>query len=118
MADSEQALWQKASRDKWIYKFMLMLSMLFWVTTIAVLAYIGNNFYLEYLEVVNKYSVGVGSKTDIYDARNNMLIVAFSITIIVAVLSSIVMFMRQRSAALHDIQLRLAMLEQLVTKKV
>jgi nitrate reductase NapE component len=105
-------LWKNIEKDKSKYKAFLMLSMIAWVAAIGALGYIGYMFYLEYLEIHKSYSVGLAKDIDLYQAKTNIYTVVLSISIIVACLSSIVVVMRQRSASLLDIQLRLALVEQ------
>lgn len=115
MENENSQLWQKVEQDKLKYKFFLFLSLTTWVIAIGALAYIGYLFFLEYQHIYSMYEVAMAKQTDLYEAKKNIYIVVLAISIIVACLSSLVLLMRQRSASLQDIQLRLAMVEQQIT---
>lgn len=114
---NETALWQKIDRDKNRYKAFMLLCFLAWAVTLSVLAYIGYLYYLEFEVVLGKFEVAVASNSDIYLAKQNILSVLVAITFLIAVLATIIVFMRQRSASLQDIQLRLTLLEQSISGK-
>jgi len=113
--NSKNDLWNKIDRDTNKYKMFLTMSMTFWVVTLAVLGYIGYIYYLEYEVVLNNFKIGLTNNSAIYSAKQDMLSILLSMTFIISVLATIVAFMRQRSASLQEIQLRLTMLEQSIS---
>jgi len=113
--NSKNDLWQKIDRDTNKYKIFLAMSMTFWVVTLAVLGYIGYIYYLEYEVVLNNFKIGLTNNSAIYSAKQDILLMLLSMTFIISVLATIVVFMRQRSASLQEIQLRLTMLEQSIS---
>lgn len=113
--NSKNDLWNRIDRDTNKYKMFLTMSMTFWVVTLAVLGYIGYIYYLEYEVVLNNFKIGLTNNSAIYSAKQDMLSILLSMTFIISVLATIVAFMRQRSASLQEIQLRLTMLEQSIS---
>ena len=110
-------LWENIEKDKKKYKVLLGLSVLVWGLAICTLAYIGYLFYIEHQHVQDLYSKGVASILDLNEAKKNIYTVVLSISFIIASLLSLVVIMRQRSASLQDIQLRLALVEQHISSK-
>ncbi len=114
---NDTALWQQIDRDKNKYKAFMVFCFIAWAITLSVLAYIGYLYYLEFEVVLSKLEVALANKSDVYLAKQNILSVLVAITFLIAVLATIVVFMRQRSASLQDIQLRLTLLEQSISDK-
>jgi len=112
MQQDYSQLWKQVERDKVKYKAFLFLSLIAWVVAIGALTYIGYLFYLDYMHIHSLHEVGAAQQIDVNEAKKNIYTVVLSISIIVACLSSVVVLMRQRSSALHDIQVRLAIVEQ------
>ena len=117
MNSDDTKLWESVERDKFKYKVFLMLSMLAWGIAIGTLVYIGYLFWIDYLQVAKQYQVGVAGLMDLNEAKKNIYTIVLSISVILACLASVVVIMRQRSASLQDIQLRLAMVEQQIRDK-
>ena len=112
MDNNTPNLWQKVEQDQKKYKWLTLVGVTMWLIALGALAYIGYLFYLELQHITKLYEVALAKQVDIYNAQKNIYIVVLAISIIIACLTSIVLLMRQRSNALHDIQIRLALLEQ------
>lgn len=117
MENENLKLWEKVEQDQLKYKVFLTLSLITWAIAIGVLISIGYLFYLEYQQLYSQFQVGLIDQIGLNEAKKNIYMVVFSISIIVACLSSLVVLMRQRSASLHDIQMRLAIVEQHVSEQ-
>ncbi|WP_448548303.1 hypothetical protein [Thalassotalea fusca] len=116
MQQDYSQLWKQVERDKIKYKVFLLVSLVAWGVAIGVLAYIGYLFYLDYIHINNLFEVGAAKQFDVHEAKKNIYTVVLTISIIVACLASLVVLMRQRSCALHDIQVRLAIVEQHISE--
>lgn len=112
MDNNTPNLWQKVEQDQKKYKWLTLVGVTMWLIALGALAYIGYLFYLELQILTQRYETGLVKMVDIYNAKKNIYVVVLAISIIIACLTSIVLLMRQRSNALHDIQIRLALLEQ------
>lgn len=117
MNNIENNLWQQIEKDKNKYTMVLFVSAFAWFATIAVLSYIGYLSFLEHQMVVKLYNVGIKEQIDVFEAKKSIVFIVFASTMIVACLMTVVVFMRQRSASLHEIQMRLAMVEQHIEAK-
>lgn len=117
MDNENSQLWKSVEQDKLKYKIFMFISLAAWTIAIGVLVYIGYLFYLEHQHIYSLYQVGVKSNIDLYEAKKDIFTIVLSISIIFACLSTLVVIMRQRSSSLHDIQIRLAMVEQHISEK-
>ena len=95
----------------------MFISLAAWTIAIGVLVYFGYLFYLDYQHIIGQYNVGLANNINLYEAKKDILTIVLSISIIFACLSTLVVIMRQRSSSLHDIQIRLAMVEQHISEK-
>lgn len=117
MDNENSQLWKSVEQDKLKYKIFMFISLAAWTIAIGVLVYIGYLFYLDYQHIIGLSKVGLSSKMDLREAKQNIYIIVLSVSFILACLSSLVFVMRQRSSSLHDIQIRLAMVEQHISEK-
>jgi hypothetical protein len=117
MDNENSQLWKSVEQDKLKYKIFMFISLAAWTIAIGTLVYIGYLFYLEHQHIYGLYQVGLKNNIDLNEAKKNIYTIVLSISIIFACLSSLVFVMRQRSSSLHDIQIRLAMVEQHLSEK-
>ena len=117
MDNENSQLWKSVEQDKLKYKIFMFISLAAWTIAIGVLVYIGYLFYLDYQHIIGQYNVGLANNINLYEAKKDILTIVLSISIIFACLSTLVVIMRQRSSSLHDIQIRLAMVEQHISEK-
>jgi hypothetical protein len=117
MDNENSQLWKSVEQDKLKYKIFMFISLAAWAIAIGVLIYIGYLFYLDYQHIIGLSKVGLRTKMDLREAKQNIYIIVLSVSFIFACLSSLVFVMRQRSSSLHDIQIRLAMVEQHISEK-
>ncbi|WP_341502112.1 hypothetical protein [Gallaecimonas sp. GXIMD4217] len=117
MDKQQDPLWAKVKRDRSLYSLILVVSLVAWLATLAFLAYVGLYFYQELQLVIQRHDVGLAQSIDVLEAKKNVLMVAMAFSIIVACLASVVLLMRQRTASLQDIQLRLGLLEQYIAEQ-
>jgi len=117
MNNENSQLWKSVEQDKLKYKIFMFISLATWTIAIGVLVYIGYLFYLDYQYLLARFSVGTANKMDLYEAKKDIFTIVLAISIIFACLSTLVMIMRQRSASLHEIQVRLSMVEQHISEK-
>ncbi len=109
--DSE--IWDLVQGEKKRDKKMLLLSRIAWgVTGAAVLAFgmIQFSHFVQYLEVIAE---GNGSMNLLWARLTPLVLAVGAIGLIVAILSTVGIFLRMRTSSLHEIQVRLAALEQM-----
>ncbi|WP_462156949.1 hypothetical protein [Pseudoalteromonas sp. GB56] len=114
MTNQLNPLLQQINRDKKIYVTMLGISFIAWLSTLGCMLFIGYTEYLEYLRIQSGFSVGMAKKADVNAALASLGYVALGISMMVAALTTVIVLVRQRSASLQDIQLRLALVEEMI----
>ena len=117
MATPSNPLLQQINRDKKFYFTLLTFSFIAWLSTLGCMLFIGYTEYLEYTRIQSMFSVGMAKKADVHAAIASVCYVALGISVMAATLTTVVVLVRQRSASLQDIQLRLALVEELMSNK-
>ena len=109
--DSE--IWDLVQGEKKRDQKVVLLSKIAWsVTGIAVLMFGAIQFshFLQYLELI---ALGTGSMDQLWAQLTPLVAVIGIIGLIIAILATVGIFLRLRTSSLHEIQVRLAALEQM-----
>lgn len=100
-------------RDRWIRR----VSIAAWSVTGAVLLVFGAISAAQIAEVQRRAAVGLIPEGAVWEAALPLVIVVGLISLLVAVLATVGIFLRLRTASLHEVQLRLAALEQMLVER-
>ena len=112
MKMNDDKLWKKVKRDKMFYGAILLITIGLWGGALYSLGTIGFLYESKLDYLYKSYDVGMAKMVDIEAVKQKLFGVVFAFTIILAILLTVVLMMRQRTAALTEIQIRLALLEQ------
>ncbi|WP_105188654.1 hypothetical protein [Pseudoalteromonas sp. T1lg48] len=115
MPNQHNPVLQQIHRDQKIYTSIMAISLVAWLLTLGILCFIGYTEYLDYQLIQSRFSVGLAHKEDVSEALKGVAFIAFTISMMVAALTTVILLVRQRSASLQDIQLRLALVEEMIS---
>jgi peptidoglycan biosynthesis protein MviN/MurJ (putative lipid II flippase) len=116
---SEQA-WAMIEQEKRRDRFLRRVSFAAWTMTfllVVFLAVISIWQMIEMMKMFDGMAAGLFPTSAFFGAMYPLLIVLGVLSVLIATLSTVGMFLRQRTASLAEIQLRLAALEELLTRK-
>lgn len=100
-------------RDRWIRR----VSVVAWSVAGTILLVFAAISATRIADTMQRVEVGIMPSGAVYDAAMPLLIVVGLISLLIAVLATVGIFLRLRTASLHEIQLRLAALEQMLVER-
>ena len=100
-------------RDRWVRRVSVAAWTLTFVVFIGFAAITANRVAVTMRQV----DVGMAPAGAVWDALMPLIAVVGTVSLLVAVLSTVGIFLRLRTASLHEIQLRLAALESMLTDR-
>ena len=112
MEMTDDKLWKHVKRDKMLYGVILVAAVCLWAGALYALGTIGFLYESKLEHLYKSYWVGMAKMVDIEAVKQQLFAVVFAFTFLLAVLLTVVLIMRQRTAALTEIQIRLSLLEQ------
>lgn len=110
-------VWKMIDADKRRDRFVRRVSIGAWSVTLVVLMVFAGIVGGQVADTMRRVDVGVAPSGAVWEALLPLVAVVGAISLIVAVLATVGIFLRLRTASLNEIQLRLATLEQLVTEQ-
>ena len=116
---SEQA-WAMIDQEKRRERFLRRINAAAWTLTFVVVAVFGVISIWQLIELLHSPMFGGGllpTSSLLFAALYPLLVVLGVLSVLIATLSTIGIFLRLRTASLIEIQLRLAALEELLTRK-
>ena len=111
----KEEMWTLIAREKRRDKMMRWASVLAWAITLAILAVFSAFVWMQVSQAMSKFEVGLVPIEEIYQILLPFIAVLGAVSLLVAILCTIGVFLRFRSASLTEIQLRLAALEEMLT---
>jgi uncharacterized membrane protein (DUF485 family) len=114
---SKDAIWEMIDREKKKDVLIKRVSKIGWIGTVVMLLFFLTITLIDLSRMVGLYGAGVVSRQSVIDTVVPFAIVLGGLCLIIAILSTIGVFLRMRTASLLEIQQRLASLEQMVVAK-
>lgn len=114
---SNDAVWNMIEREKRKDKSLSIVSAVAWVTTLLVVCAFMVLTFMDFSHHMDLYKKGVTSYDSVVSTLVPFLIILGVFSLIVAIVMTIGRFMRLRTANLLEIQQRLTLLEQSLTKE-
>ncbi len=109
-----EAAWSAIEREKRRDRMVRRLSIVAWSTTFVVLLIFAAIMLQRIVLVQQRVAIGFAPPQAAYDAALPLVAVFGVLSLLVATLSTIGIFLRLRTASLSEIQLRLANLEDMM----
>ncbi|KYG78730.1 hypothetical protein [Roseivirga echinicomitans] len=114
---SKDAIWEMIDREKKKDVFVKRISKIGWTGTVVMLLFFLTITLIDLSRMVGLYGQGVVSRQSVINTVVPFAIVLGGLCLIIAILSTIGVFLRMRTTSLLEIQQRLANLEQMVVAK-
>lgn len=114
---SKDAIWEMIDREKKKDVFVKRVSKIGWTGTVVMLLFFLTITLIDLSRMVGLYGQGVVSRQSVINTVVPFAIVLGGLCLIIAILSTIGVFLRMRTTSLLEIQQRLANLEQMVVAK-
>ena len=109
-----QAAWDIIEAEKRRDRVVRRTSIIAWTVTFLVLLVFAAMVAQRLALVMQRVSVGIEMPQSIYDTALPLVVVLGVVSLLIATLSTVGVFLRHRAASLSEIQLRLAMLEEML----
>ena len=113
-ASSHDSAWELIETEKRRDRLIRRTSVAAWAFTFLVLLVFGALVAQRLALVMRRVAAGIEMPQSIYDTALPLVIVVGVVSLLVATLSTVGIFLRHRTASLTEIQLRLAMLEEML----
>ena len=114
---SKDAIWEMIDREKKKDLLIKRVSKVGWIGTVVMLLVFLTLTLIDLSRMVELYGKGLVSRESVINTIIPFAIVLGGLCLIIAILSTIGMFLRMRTTSLLEIQQRLASLEQMVVAK-
>ncbi|WP_323757767.1 hypothetical protein [Roseivirga sp.] len=114
---SKDAIWKMIDREKKKDVFVKRISKMGWTGTVVMLLFFLTITLIDLSRMVGLYGEGMVSRQSVINTVVPFAIVLGGLCLIIAILSTIGVFLRMRTTSLLEIQQRLANLEQMVVAK-
>jgi hypothetical protein len=113
----ESEAWAMIDKERRRDRFVRMVSIVAWAVTVGVVLIYGALTAVRVSRVAKLVAVGVMERMATFDAMMPFIAVVGILSLLIAVLATVGMFLRLRTASLAEIQLRLAALESLLASR-
>lgn len=116
--DTKQSrVWDAIDAEKRRDRLVRRISVAAWSVTMLVLLVFAVKIARDVADTMRRIDVGIAPAGAAWDTLMPLIVVVGAISLVVAVLATVGVFLRLRTASLHEIQLRLASLEQLIAER-
>lgn len=115
--ENQDALWDIIAREKRRDTMVKWVSRGAWVLVLAVLTVFLIFTIQDYIRVQELYKARVVARATVKETFIPFLVILGCLSLIIAVLATIGMFLRLRTTSMLEIQQRLANLEQMITSE-
>lgn len=113
----KEQIWAQIDKEKQRDRFVRRVSRVSWGITLVALTVILITLGMELNHNINLYKKGVSPYSRVWDSVQNMVQLIGIFGFIIAIISTVGVFLRLRTTSLLEIQQRLANLEQMVTSE-
>lgn len=114
-AHETKDVWAMIDADKRRDRRVKQVSVVAWSVTLLVLLFFAAVVSMQVAQTMRRVELGLASSGAVWEAVLPLVAVVGGLSLVVAVLSTVGVFLRLRTASLHEVQLRLAALEELLT---
>lgn len=114
---SKDAIWEMIDREKKKDVLIKRVSKIGWVGTVVMLLFFLTITLIDLSIMMERYDNGRVSRESVIDTVVPFAIVLGGLCLIIAILSTVGVFLRMRTTSLLEIQQRLTNLEQMVVNK-
>ena len=112
-ASQQNDVWTKIEKEKSVDRLIRRVSKVAWTATGAALLIYSGMVVAEVVRAVEHVAAGTVSASVIGNLLLPLIMVVGSISLLIAILATVGVFFRLRTASLSEIQLRLAALEEM-----
>jgi hypothetical protein len=110
-------VWDLIDAEKRRDRLIRRVSVAAWSVTMAVLLVFAGIIGRQVADTMRRVDVGVAPSGAVWDVLLPFVAVVGAVSLVIAVLATVGVFLRLRTASLNEIQVRLAALEQLITER-
>ena len=114
---SKDAIWEMIDREKKKDILIKRVSKIGWIGTVVMLLFFLTITLIDLSLMLERYDLGLVSRESVIDTVVPFAIVLGGLCLIIAILSTVGVFLRMRTTSLLEIQQRLTNLEQMVVNK-
>ena len=112
-----EGVWQMIEADKRRDRRLRRLTVAAWSVTLLVVLIFAGMIGREVMRTIQLEEVGVAPPGAVLDAVMPLVGVVGGLSLLIAVLGTVGVFLRLRTASLHEIQLRLSALEEMLAER-
>lgn len=112
-----EGVWQMIEADKRRDRRLRRISIVAWSLTLLVFLVFAGMIGQDIAYTMRRVEVGVEPSGAVFEAVMPLVGVVGGLSLLIAVLSTVGVFLRLRTASLHEIQLRLATLEEMLAER-
>jgi uncharacterized BrkB/YihY/UPF0761 family membrane protein len=109
-----ESAWSIIEKEKQRDQIIRRISFVAWTITAIVLLIFTVLIGIEVFQTLNRFEVGVGDINTVISTVMPLIAVVGFVSLLVATLSTVGVFLRLRTASLSEIQLRLSTLEEIL----
>ena len=113
----KEQIWAQIDKEKKRDQFVRRVSRVSWGVTLVALTVILVSFGMELNHYIDLYNRGALPSSKVWDTVNKIVKLVGVFGFIIAIISTVGVFLRLRTTSLLEIQQRLANLEQMVTSE-
>jgi hypothetical protein len=114
---ASEKVWAAIDDEKRRDKFIRRVCKSAWIVTIVVVLLLGAIYGVLIAQMIKLMGVGAATWLAVAGAATRVFIVIGILSVLVATLSTVGIFLRMRTTSLTEIQLRLAALEEMVSTR-
>ncbi len=112
-----EKVWAEIEDDKRMDRFVRRVAVTAWTVTFVLVAVLGVEVAVTLVHAARLVSVGMINWSAVFNLMMPFIMVLGVISLLIAVLSTVGIFLRMRTTTLGEIQLRLAALEQMLAAR-
>lgn len=114
---ASSASWTAIDTEKRRDRFIRRVNAVAWTVTFAVVLFIAAVIGMQVAHTMKLVSVGMAEPTAVYWSAMPLVVTLGTLSLLIAILTTVGMFLRLRTASLSEIQLRLAALEGMLASQ-
>lgn len=114
---ADNAVWATIRKEEGRDRILRNISIATWIATFAALLTYAWMVVMQVSELRRMVDLGLVHQREVFQATIPLIAATGTVMLLIAVLTTIGMFLRMRTATLKDIQLRLAALEAILTSR-
>jgi predicted neutral ceramidase superfamily lipid hydrolase len=116
-ASAADRAWTMIEDEKRRDRFLRRVSITAWSVTFIIVLFIGVMIGMQVSQMMKAVAVGAAPPTAVFWSAMPLVIILGVLSLLIATLSTVGVFLRLRTASLAEIQLRLAALEEMLAAR-